>query len=305
HLGAALYRALKVFPLQLPDHLLLVHIFLGQAELDGFPQNVIIVVDVHHQVGAVLPGQANALIVDQAGVLNGIDAREDRVLDTLRAVRMRGDLAPSHVRLFRGGFQFLRGKLRRARTVTLGEHSARSQYLDYVDSVFHLRAHHVPDLVNAVSNLKIALLGKHRHARLRGIIVQVAVTAGDGNAGTAGHDPRTGNQSFVDRISQIDGKERLGADVAHAGKAGVQGLARVHHRGKRRLKRRVLEAIDFVVAVGARTQVGVTVDQPGKNRGAREIDHGCGGWNGHTRGRTHGLDPVARHHDHHVLADIA
>src|SRR4029077_7210719 len=157
--------------------------------------------------------------------------------------------------------------------IALGEHSTSGQNLDYVHAVFHLRAHYVADLVDAVGDLKVAFLGKHAHTRLRRIIVQVAMTAGDRNARSTGYSAGSRNQAFVDQIPEIDGEKRRRANITHAGKTGFQRLARVDHRGKRALEWRVLEAIDLVVTVGPRAEMGVAIDQAGQDRGVRKINH--------------------------------
>ncbi len=82
-----------------------VDVLLLQPELDGVAQQVVVVVDVHVEVGAVLDGEANVFVVSEAGVFDGVDAGENRVLDTLRSVRVRGDLASSLVSFFGGDLQ--------------------------------------------------------------------------------------------------------------------------------------------------------------------------------------------------------
>ena len=47
----------------------------------------------------MLLGQLDIFVIGQAGMLDGIDARKNRVLDALRSVRVRGNLASRHVRL--------------------------------------------------------------------------------------------------------------------------------------------------------------------------------------------------------------
>src|SRR5579862_3194557 len=153
HLGPGLHGFLKIFALGAAYHFFFVNVLLGEAKLYGFSENVIIVVDVHDQVCAMLFGQTDAFIVNQAGVLNGIKAGKDRILDALSAVSMGGNLASGHVGFFGSGLQFLEGKLRRARTIALGEYASSSQNFDHVHAVLYLRAHNVANLINAVGNL--------------------------------------------------------------------------------------------------------------------------------------------------------
>ena len=95
----------EVVALQLADHLLLVDRFLRQLELDRLAEQVVVVVDVGDQPGAVLDHQVDAFVVDQAAVLDRVDAGHHRVLDGLRAVGVRRDLASGRMRLFDRGFQ--------------------------------------------------------------------------------------------------------------------------------------------------------------------------------------------------------
>src|SRR6478672_2754529 len=180
-------------------------------------------------------------------------------------MRMRGDLASGHVCFFSRSFQLLRGKLRSAWAVSLGKYAAGGKNLYHIHAIFHLGAYHVPDLVNAIGNLEVALFRKHADARLWRKIVQVAVSAGDGDARPAGNDAWSRDQSFVDRIAQIHGQERRRAYVAHAGKPGFKSLAGIYHGGKGALKRCVPEIIDFIIAVSARAKVRVAIDQSRKH----------------------------------------
>ena len=77
HLHPSLHRFLKRLALDAADHLLFVDIFLRQAKLDGLAEQVVVVVDIHDKVGAVLLGKLNVFIAGQAGMLDGIDARQD------------------------------------------------------------------------------------------------------------------------------------------------------------------------------------------------------------------------------------
>src|SRR5579864_6358023 len=140
---------------------------------------VIDVVDVHDEVCAALFGEAASFVVDEAGVLDGIDTGEDCVLDAFSAVCVGGDFASGHVGGFGGDFEFFERVLRRAGAIAFGKHSAGSENLDDVDAVFYLRANDVAQLVVPVGNLEVTLFGKHGDAGLRRKAVQVAVASGD------------------------------------------------------------------------------------------------------------------------------
>ena len=67
----------------------------------------------------------------------------------------------------------------------------------------------------AIGNLVIPLRREQRHAGFRRVVVQVAVSAGDGDPRPAGHHARTDDVSLVDVVAQIHRHERPGAHVAH------------------------------------------------------------------------------------------
>ena len=100
-------RVPEILPLQFPQLLFLFDRFRQHPFLRALRKNVVVVVNVEHQVRAVLLGQRDAFVVDQAGVLNGIDPGADGIFDGLRAVRVRRHLAPQFVRLFRDGLSAL------------------------------------------------------------------------------------------------------------------------------------------------------------------------------------------------------
>ena len=59
----------------------------------------------------MLFGKRDALVVDQAAVLDRVDARANGVFDGLRAVRMRGHFAAQLVRFFSDGLELFEGVL--------------------------------------------------------------------------------------------------------------------------------------------------------------------------------------------------
>jgi len=68
---------------------------LGQhSSLRAFLENVVVVVDVKTRK-SVLLGEGDAFVIDQAGMLDGIDASPDGVFDGLRAVSVSATLRPS------------------------------------------------------------------------------------------------------------------------------------------------------------------------------------------------------------------
>ena len=60
-------------------------------------QNIVVIVDVENEISSVLFGEGDAFVVNQAGVLDGIDAGADSVFDGLRTMSMGGDFTAKFV----------------------------------------------------------------------------------------------------------------------------------------------------------------------------------------------------------------
>src|SRR5215472_17349584 len=217
---------------------------------------------------------------------------------------MRRDFASRHVGLIGSRFQFFGRELRRSWVVAFGQNAAGGKDLDHVHPVLHLGADDVANLVHAIGNLEVSFLGEHADACLRREIVQVAVTAGDGDARTAGNDSGSWNQPFVDRVAQIDGQKRQRAYIAHRRKAGFKGLARIDYSCKGALEGRVFEVVDLIVTIGARAQVRVAINQPGQHRGVGEIDHRRAGRDREGISGGHALNAFVHHLYDNVLPNI-
>src|SRR5262249_43394105 len=136
----------------------------------------------------------------------------------------------------------------------------------------------------AVRHVEVALERVEIDADVRRVAVQIAVAAGDADAGAGGDDARAGEIALVDQVAQVGGEERLRADVANGGEARLQRAAGVHHRGHRRRQGRGLEGPDVLESVGPGLEVDVGVDQAGEHRRAGEIDHRGAGRSGYAHG---------------------
>ena len=224
-LTPAAWALRKLSRWSLADAALLGQLLFGHADLGAFLEDVVVVIDVHDEVGAVGLGERDAFVVDQGGVLDGVDAGFDGPLDGLGAVGVGGDLASGLVGGVGGDLEFFEGVLGGAGLVAFGEDAAGGEDLDDVDAVFDLLADGLADLVGAVGDAEVAVFGEEGDGGFRGVVVEVAVAAGDGEAGAGGDDARAGNEAGVDVLAQVDGEEGERADVADGGEAGVEGLA--------------------------------------------------------------------------------
>jgi hypothetical protein len=152
------------------------------VQLLGFRQDHVVVVEVADHPRAMLLEQPDALVVDQGGMLDGIDAGIQRVLDALRAVRVRGDAPAGLVRLEHGDAHLLDRELGCSGRIAAREYAAARSHLDEVDPVLDLRAHDVAHLVDSVRLREVPLCGEQRHVHAGRVVVQIAVAAGDADA---------------------------------------------------------------------------------------------------------------------------
>src|SRR5581483_9228182 len=157
---------------QATDAALLVDVLLREAELDGLTEQVVVVVDVHDEVSAVLDGEFDVVVVSERGVLDGIKSGEDGAADALGAMSMGGDLASGVMSFFGGDLQLVESKAGRAGIVALGENASGSADLDQVDVVLDLGTNDVAHLVDAVGEGESALLGKPVVGDLGRVVVE-------------------------------------------------------------------------------------------------------------------------------------
>ena len=138
----------------------------------------------------------------------------------------------------------------------------------------------------------------------RGVVVEVAVAAGDGDARAGGDDARPGDEAGVDVVAQVDREEGRRAYVADGGEAGLERLLRVDDAGDGGVEGRVDEVVDLVVAVGAAAQVGVAVDQAGKNVFLGKVENLGAGRRLKSCG-FNGLNTLVCNHESDIVAIVA
>ena len=185
---------------------------------------------------------------------------------------VRRDATAGLVRFLHCDPQLLVRELWGSGSVAAGEHAAAGRDLDHVDAVLDMGADDMTELIGAVGDVEVALERVEVDAHVGRIVVQIAVTSRDADAGAAGHDAWPREVAFVDQVAKVGGKERLGADVAHGGEACFQRAPGVDHRRHRGRERRGLEGPDVLEVVRARLEVHVAVDQARQHRRVGKID---------------------------------
>src|SRR5882672_1690346 len=264
HLRAGLKGVAEIFTLQAADFLLF---FDGLGEhscFRAFLQNVVVVVNVEDEIGAMLLGKGDAFVVDQAGMFDGVDAGADSVLDRLRTVRVGGDLASELVGFFRDGLHFFERVLRRAGLIAFAEHTAGGADLDDVGAVLDGFANFGaggPGTVGDAFRL-IMIFGRQQ------IIVAMAASDAKRRAGSA--HSRTFDIAGVDGIPEGDVRVTARAHVSNRGEAGAQRKPRVLHPGNGFAWNRNSEA-GVATGCGIAREMRVHVDKSWQTRGVRKI----------------------------------
>ena len=114
----------------------------------------------------------------------------------------------------------------------------------------------------------------------------------------------TNDQPFVNRIAQIHREEGMGTDIPDRGETRLQSLARMNHRSEGMVEGRVRESVKLIITVGAHPQVRMAIDQPGQDRGFREINDLAPRWNLGARRRPHFLNPTVANSDEDFFAQL-
>src|SRR5271163_1902201 len=150
-------------------------------------------------------------------------------------MRVSGDFASELVSFRRDGLHLFKRILRRARLVSLAQHSARSANLDDIRTVLYDFANFRARSPRAVGNtlvFKMELVGQE---------VVVAVPAGDAERRSGDEHARAFDVAVVDAIAHGHVGKAAGAYVTNRGEAGTQSDTRVFHAGHSLTRRRNAE----------------------------------------------------------------
>ena len=212
-------------------------------------------------------------------MLDRVDAGEDRLAGGVVAVAVRRHLLAQPVGLVHQGLHLLGGELRRVHLVGQRQHAPRGAELDHVGAVLDLEADRLAEPVRPVGDpLGRPELLDQRSWRSP---VSSACPPRAPSAWTADQHPRAGDQPAGDRIPQPHVEHVAAPHVAHRGEPGLEHLPRVHRGLDRLLGQLAAEVVDELLlpVVGRLArQVGVRVDEAGRERRVAQVDDlGAGG----------------------------
>ena len=134
-LHAELHRLAKVLALRLGDLAVLAQEFFQLAAFRPFRLRVVAVVDVHRQVDAALPRELQSFVVDQARMLDGVDAGANRRRSAFAPCACTATLLPDMCASSISACISWKRVLLRTGRIALGEHAAGAAELDDVHAV--------------------------------------------------------------------------------------------------------------------------------------------------------------------------
>src|SRR6267142_6370065 len=260
YLRAELKSMAEILTLQAADFLFLFYGFREHSHFRAVLRNVVVVVNVEDEKGAVLLGEGDAFVVDQAGMFDGVDAGADGVLDGLRAVGVRGDLATELVGFFGDGLHFFECVLGCAGLIAFTEDAAGGADLDDIGAVLGGFPDFGASGPGAIGNAfrLVVIFGREQ------IVVALAARDAKRRAGSA--HSRTFDVAGVDGVAECDVRVTARADVSNGGEAGAQRKPSVLHPGNGFARNRNSEA-RVAAGGGIRSEMGMNVNQTGEAGG--------------------------------------
>ncbi len=217
----------------------------------------------------MLLGKRNAFIVDERGVLDRRDSRANRILDAFGRMCVRFDTQPEIAGFLDGGAQFLGRKLDGFRIAAMGENGARGEDLDVIGTAVRELANLLPDFPRTVC-LTVAQIPRQLDIRRQAGHRSGALA--DGDVSPRHIHARPDDDAACDCIAHGHIVERpVNADVAHRRKAGEQRDACVGDGRVRGFRGGPLQNLERF-RVGKIGQMGVAINEPGKDGHCRQID---------------------------------
>ncbi len=200
------------------------------------------------------------------------DARSQRRLDPVGAVRVGRDLAPHPVRRLDDGLQLVLEELLVDAGRGHAQHAAGRRDLDQVDALPDARADGLAHLRGTVGGRRLGPLGgaQHRGQRVR----PVPVPAGDADRGSGDEHPRAGDHARLDAVAKSEAGRPARADVADGREAGQKRALGVDDAVDRRVRLGLAHLAADPLGDRDRLprQVRVAVDEPREDEVVTQID---------------------------------
>ena len=192
----------EIVALGLRDFAVLAQVILQHAVLLAFGLGVFGVVDIHRQPHRLLARerQLDPLVIDQAGVFDGVDPGADCGVDPAGAVGMGGNAQAPHMRLIGNRAQFRLGHLLLANGGVVRKDAARGADLDHGRAILALTAHLIAQLVQRIPHAFHLAGSFHR----RGQAGLVTVPAGCPQGIARADNARPGDIAVRDCLGETD-----------------------------------------------------------------------------------------------------
>ncbi len=249
------------------------------------------------KVGPPLLHHVQVFLVEEAAMLDGIDAGTNGAFGGFRSVGVRGGFAMKRMSFVDQRGQFLLRELRRVDIVCGREDAAGGADLNNVRAIFVIEAHRVASLIRTIDDA-VERAGLTAEDACAKTVLIVAVTAGRTERTDTDEHARTGNVAVRDGIAKADIDVIGRADVADSSETGHKRDARVDAGVQGALGDGLLQALKFgavVVVRKRKAEMRVGVDEAGKKRSLAQIDDFRA--RGDSCTWTDAADPPARYDD--------
>jgi hypothetical protein len=231
--------------------------------------DALFVIDVHVQISPMLFGERDTFIVDERGVLDRRHPRPNRILDALGRMGMRFDAQAEIGGFLDGGAQFFGRKLDGFGIAAMGENGAGGKDLDVIGAAVRELANLLPHFPGTI---RLTIVQIPRQLDIRRQTGHCPCALADGDVRTRHIHARADDDALGDGIAHchiVEGS--IHADVAHRRESRQQRDTRIGDGRERAFCRGPLQNIERF-RLGKIGQVGVAINQPGKNRHLRQID---------------------------------
>ena len=170
NLGAHIDRERETLSLNRSDFTFLVDVLFGHAIRRAHFECVFGVIDIERKVGAAIYAHLHRFTVQEARVLNRINARDNSPLNAFIAVRVRRDLSSVRMRLIDNGLHLFKRVLRHANFGALRKHAAGCAELGQIGTIFNVLTNLFAHFPRAVCDSVAAFF----ECRVQGIVIAVA-----------------------------------------------------------------------------------------------------------------------------------
>ena len=238
--------------------------------------DVVTVVDIGHEVGAVLSHHRDRLVIHQRAVLDTANTSTNRTLDALCPMCMGGHKHAVEVCLFDSCTDLRLGELAGTRGRAFGEHRTGGNHLDEFGTTLDDATDGIAHLVHIASD-SIAEFTGNTLIHIDGEATHITAPTWHSDERSGALHSRSENPARVDGIAQCNVRQGMeGAHISNGGETGSDGVPGIAHPGESlACSGGGHHACIAVTRFELPDHMGMTVDESGQNELIAEVDN----WN--------------------------